>query len=90
MHGLQPLRMQSVLPLRTQRACTPCACKACLCMHCKGMLSDDERHVQLLLHTECVLRPAQVKLVLQRNKFFVESPYPQILKTLLKVRALAR
>ena len=29
----------------------------------------------------------QVKLVLQRNKFFVESPYPDILKKLLKVPA---
>ena len=27
----------------------------------------------------------KVKLVLQRNKFFVESPYPAILQELLKV-----
>ena len=27
----------------------------------------------------------KVKLVLHRNKFFVESPFPDILKTILKV-----
>ena len=27
----------------------------------------------------------KAKLVLQRNKFFVESPYPEVLKILLKV-----
>ena len=26
----------------------------------------------------------QVKLVLKRNKFYVESPYPEVLQTLLK------
>lgn len=27
----------------------------------------------------------KAKLVLQRNKFFIESPYPEVLKILLKV-----
>ena len=27
----------------------------------------------------------KAKIVLQRNKFFVESPYPEVLKALLKV-----
>ena len=27
----------------------------------------------------------KAKLVLQKNKFFVESPYPEVLKILLKV-----
>lgn len=29
----------------------------------------------------------KAKLVLQKNKFFVESPYPDVLKVLLKVKA---
>jgi hypothetical protein len=28
----------------------------------------------------------KVKLVLHRNKFWVESPYPEVLRTLLQVR----
>lgn len=31
----------------------------------------------------------KVKLVLQRNRYFVESPYPNVLKRLLKVHLLA-
>ncbi len=30
----------------------------------------------------------KVKLVLHRNKFFVESPFPDVLRTILKVRPL--
>ena len=31
----------------------------------------------------------KVKLVLHRNKFFVESPFPDVLRTILKVRPCA-
>ena len=32
----------------------------------------------------------KVKLVLQKNKFYVESPYPQVLHTLLRDPTIAR
>ena len=30
----------------------------------------------------------KAKMVLQKNKFYVESPYPEVLKILLKVRVI--
>ena len=32
----------------------------------------------------------KVKLVLHRNKFFVESPFPDVLRTILKVRPVTQ
>ena len=34
--------------------------------------------------------PPQVKLVLKRNKFFVESPYPDVLQRLLRDSIIAK
>jgi DNA excision repair protein ERCC-3 len=39
---------------------------------------------------ECTQNYGKVKLVLQRNRFFLESAHPEVLRTLLKARAASR
>jgi DNA excision repair protein ERCC-3 len=47
------------------------------------------REIELFVR-ECTQNYGKVKLVLQRNRFFLESAHPEVLRTLLKARDASR
>lgn len=59
--------------MRSLRPTSPSSLSPTACT-CGSALSSDPRG----------LRPAQVKLVLKHSKFFVESPYPEVLREILR------